>query len=112
MIETALRALNESIAHWERLVQMEPSLMGEDPSSEFCALCKMFLNKRNIIQNSNCSGCPIEERTGFIYCRGTPHSAAAEAWEDYLDDPNGKQLELWKTTAAAELAFLKSLLPK
>jgi hypothetical protein len=76
ILETkVLRALDESIAHWERLVKYAsrivkkygencPFSLGymirvykEGPTGEFCSLCNLFGTR-------DCKGCPLKEIIG------------------------------------------------
>lgn len=91
-----LKALNESIRHWER---MRKNPHGEDrPHGEDCALCDLFFHKA-------CSACPVRIATGQLYCYGTPYYQASAAWRDRL-------MITFKEYAGQEIDFLKSLRPK
>ena len=82
----ALDALDESIAHWERLRDgrerevtehyWDRSLTRlESPKSDDCACCQQY-------NTSNCTGCPIAIYVGGGDCRGTPYYRAADAYRD------------------------------
>ena len=101
MNKTAAKALEESIAHWERLYAIDPS--GKDARkqyrtegywSESCPLCKEYLN-------DICIGCPVYEYTKRSGCVLSPWSDAA----DTMDNPSVNTKKLVKR----ELDFLKSL---
>lgn len=113
MTPQALTALKESIAHWERIAtgNRKP---GELVGREWCDLCSVF-NAPIQKMVERCIGCPVYEKTGDWFCRGTPWVSIEEAIDtqrgeqetaDWLDTPEARDL------AAKELAFLKSLLPE
>ena len=91
-----LRALDESIAHWERLA-FGPRRPGESIEAGECALCALFFAEV-------CYGCPVRERTGLRYCSGSPYVFARQAREDY-----GLDSGEFHTAARAELEFLRAL---
>lgn len=99
MTATTLKALKGSIEHWERFAT-GTALPTETPTSEHCALCKLFFFK-------DCNGCPIANRTGVGGCADTPYEQAYSAWCH-----SGVNSDSFKLAASKELAFLKSLLPK
>jgi hypothetical protein len=83
------KALEESIAHWRRIVSGTP-LKGETIDDNSCALCSLFLRPR---ENSfPCVGCPIFTATGRRYCKGTPYESVTQAYRvafDRLDKDGG-----------------------
>lgn len=93
-----LNALNESIRHWQRYVDGFGKEEGE-PLVHNCSLCGLFYQ-------SECSGCPIREKTGFINCRRTPYE---DAWDAY--NKHGPTSPEFIEQAKLMLEFLKSLLP-
>lgn len=93
-----LKALKGSIAKWQAIV----AGTGEDHGPDNCPLCQLF----NDLPHGGCGGCPVAERTGLDGCAGTPY----QAWDD-LFGVKADTPEL-KKAARAELAFLKSLLPR
>ncbi len=105
MNKATLAALNGSIAKWQRIA----AGIGVDYGIANCPLCQLFIN----IDYSgciDCSGCPVAAKTGTIECGDTPY----EAWCDatrmmYVRRANTPER---KKLARAELAFLKSLLPR
>lgn len=97
-----LAALQASIEHWERL-QAGEFKAGETPSGRSCPLCNMFFDQRDV---TVCVGCPVYQKTGFPACRNTPYADAHHAWYFY-----GAFSAEFKQAAAAEITFLKSLLP-
>lgn len=98
MNEQARAALEESIAHWERMVEGSYS-PGERPSSGDCALCRAFRDK-------DCNGCPVKMWTGELDCGDTPYDSE-DIWGLYEDQ--GLDSEEFKAAARKELEFLKSL---
>jgi hypothetical protein len=94
-----LKALNDSIAHWER---MRDNPNGEDrPGRRQCALCGLF--NRNFADG--CAGCPVKAKTGEVGCAGTPYEHANAIFGFGAN-------RSWRKAAQAEINFLKSLLPK
>lgn len=108
MTPKALRALKDSIKHWERLVKNPYEPIGP----KVCPLCKAYKQLQEVSQH--CVGCPVFKSTGVSYCNSTPYQ---DAWNaryrlvNHLDDRLTVQTN-WITAATAELEFLKSLLPK
>jgi hypothetical protein len=101
-----LKALKESIKHWDRMATGKARL-GEEPDSDHCALCSLF-NRDNMDEDKNvCRGCPIYESTGRCWCAGTGYSSAWVAWDVY-----GIKSQEFRSKAAEFLKYLKSLLPK
>lgn len=98
MDERTLRALNESIAHWQRYADGFGKEEGE-PLVGNCSLCRLFYHH-------NCSGCPIRETTGRINCRGTVYGDAFDAYHEH--GPTSPQ---FIDKANIMFEFLKSLLP-
>lgn len=110
MTEQAKKALKESIEHWRRVAAgtMKP---GESVGAQHCALCKEFNHGSK--PYNYCDGCPVKDRTGKQGCVGSPF----EPFEENLDWMDESEFSRWlatdeaRTLAAAELAFLESLLP-
>lgn len=92
-----LRALKASIKKWEKCAAGEYTRDEVDDSD--CALCQLF--------PSDCTGCPVMEKTRLEDCEGTPFYAARDAL--YWIGPRSIE---FKKAAKKELAFLKRLLPK
>lgn len=99
-----VEAIRGSIAKWEGIINGS----GVDEGTDNCPLCAMFLA-------AQCSGCPIRDKMGKSYCRGTP----IEVWRELSLKHFGKSekrfyaatpvsLEIAKTV----LQFLKNLLPE
>lgn len=92
MDNKTLEALKGSIRKWEMIV----AGTGKDYCTRNCPLCRLFNNEETETYDE-CDGCPVREFTGTPLCIGTPY----EAWNRSRTNAN----------AAAELEFLKSLLP-
>src|SRR6202046_5807636 len=97
MDEITLTALKGSIAKWEAIVAGTDTDRGGDN----CPLCQMFY-KPSGPHYITCNGCPVSDATGQSHCDGSPYE-----WY-YI----GKSPEELKIVAAAELDFLRSLLPQ
>lgn len=102
----ARKALEGSIAKWERIVNGT----GVDKGHENCPLCREFYGH-------GCRGCPVQEHTGRMECGGTPYVA----WRRHqLYDHSGILLPRkippdcpdCQRLAQAEVDFLVSLLPE
>ncbi len=93
-----LKALKGSIAKWEAIVAEETI----DEGHRNCPLCEMFFFP-------GCRDCPVKERTGMSSCHGTPYQ---EKWVPNGGEGYGADTPTRKEAALAELAFLRSLLPK
>lgn len=89
-----LGALRGSIEKWRRIVVGTD----EDRGASNCPLCHEFLAK-------SCRGCPVRERTGKMFCWGTPYGEYSDLTDEEERSPLGRAL------AKAELEFLQSLLP-
>ena len=113
-------ALRKSILAWRekrRLVEGD-SLWLVDMSPAGCSLCARFATDRA----NSCLGCPIYEHTGKLGCIRTPYDQAMDSYhiakdlyddDDYEDDPDYHEAKKDLLSAIdAELAFLRSLLPK
>lgn len=103
------QALEDSIAHWERM-RDNPTRCGERPGPNDCALCRMF-----ILNIPTCNGCPVYSEPERDHCEHTPYTAAHKAWEalcSAIGTPNADYaLHRWQEAAQAEIDFLKSLRP-
>lgn len=98
MDERTRVALEGSIKKWEEIV----AGTGVDLGYNNCPLCAEFLKKNNV-NEENCVGCPVRERTGKTYCSDTPY-------DDWSDTPYDDWSECRaRKYAQAELDFLKSL---
>lgn len=121
-----LQAMNESVAHWERM-ESGRRLPCESHMSESCALCQQFC-----IKNDSCVGCPIKD-AGFDHCGPNPNGGKSH-WQrcddaycrerrrllcEGMEFTKGDELdeavynsEDFRVEAGNMALFLKSLLPK
>lgn len=103
----AKKALEESIIHWEELVNTtevsEPKL-----GRKFCALCNAF-NHSNLKYENRCISCPVMEHTGQPFCRSTPYDQAEIAHDDWEAHQTKEKMEIFISKAKEELKFLKSV---
>lgn len=97
-------ALEKSIQHWERLSTGNRQ-QDEIPGRLNCALCVLFWRSEDA--GISCRGCPVQERTGFNCCRGTPYADVSDFWDS--EDPELLDTSEFRELAKAELEFLKSL---
>jgi len=97
------KALEESIAHWERMRAFEDvnEFDKERPSDEHCALCELFII-------DNCVRCPVMKRTGVIGCEKTPFNSASKASIAWSYGKTKLRAQ-WRRAATRELNFLRSL---
>ena len=101
-----LKALEDSIKHWEDNVRSARFGMYIPLGASQCPLCKLF----NIDREAACEGCPVKSHTGKPFCQGTPYGKVASIKNDSVLGPQPNQkLIAW---CEKELNFLKSLLPK
>jgi hypothetical protein len=117
MTPQALKALKESIEHWERLAAGKRN-PHESVGADGCALCRVFnpcIMDNGFRREDRCNGCPVAERTGKQFCFETPWDMIGKAIDEHGDEETTRN---WldndpeaRVLAAAELAFLKSLLP-
>ena len=99
-----LEALKGSIAKWEKIT----AGTGQDMGASNCSLCQMFHKSAGL--SLSCAGCPVAEATGAFGCDGSPYAAyERHAMECDYDGPG--ECPKCASLAAAELDFLKSLLP-
>jgi hypothetical protein len=97
-----LKALKESIKHWQENVKLAKEgekIIRTGPG--VCSLCIKFN-----ISGSRCEGCPIRKKTKKLYCGGTPYYEVIR----HKFDSAEKQLLI--KSCRKEVAFLRSLLPK
>ena len=100
--------LDESIKHWERVLEFVknedlPGLREEGWAGKSCACCRDFLTNFD-----ECDGCPIMEYTGEQDCVSTPWWKANVALYAMVDD----LIDTTKDTIEAvteELDFLKKV---
>jgi len=99
MSKRAEKALDRSIAHWERLASGNRR-EGEDIGYDYCALCKLYID-------DECVTCPIYKFTGSFGCLNTPYNAAYDTADFY-----GLDSKEFKKEARKELRFLKKVKAK
>ena len=98
MTKRVLKAIDSSIAHWERM--LEKGITERDlPTQKHCALCRMF-----VLEKECCDDCPVARKSGEDYCRGTPYYDADEALRDWHRGGRPRRAPVRK-----ELNFLKSV---
>lgn len=106
MPKRTLKALQESIAKWERLTV--EGLVSENASDD-CPLCKLFYPENRSDWDGkkklDCRGCPIDKLTNGAGCVGTPCCKFFDAQE------RGDE-EAMRLHAKHEAEFLRSFLPK
>lgn len=95
------KALEESIAHWERM-RDDPDCE-ESPSGWNCACCT-YSNSTLVDGGSTCDNCPISEFTGKTSCDGTPYDKAYDYYE------RGSSSKMFKRWAQKEIDFLNKVL--
>ena len=100
MTPGALKALRGSIKKWQSVVAgtMAPT---DALSCHTCPLCHLFHDK----SPGWCQGCPVKLTTGLDTCQGTP-------FYDYHKAVKHNDSKAMTAAARAELAFLRSLLPR
>lgn len=109
MNPATLRALQSSIEHWERM-RNNPKCE-EVPDAKDCHLCQIFTFANEALSYSlRCNGCPVAERGRHPHCSGSPWSGAYCRWHER--NLSSGSWARWRKAADAEIAFLKSLLPK
>lgn len=85
------QAIIECLYHWTRIRDGRAGKYeGIGPSD--CALCKIYLNPKPtfeiihggvaVLDTEDCEGCPIYEREGLGYCRGTPYYDINKIWRE------------------------------
>jgi hypothetical protein len=101
MDPTTRKALNGSIKKWRKIV----AGTGIDLGDRNCPLCALFNSMSN--PGGSCTGCPVKEKTGEPWCRGTPYGAwgrtKAASTESKITTDSERRL------AQRELDFLISL---
>ena len=113
-----IKALKESIEHWERMSKYKDIDHTETPNSDDCALCDLFLNSglrlvlNQLYHRKECINCPVYAKTGHAGCRATPYEAVTEYWESFTCNKQDFDAKIWKKLCDDEIKFLKDLLPK
>jgi hypothetical protein len=105
-------ALLGSIKKWEKIVLGT----GADNGEQNCPLCKLYINHA-------CQGCPVAEKTGDVFCDGSPYEYFIVAyheekekllggqWHWGLRDPHVVIGPKSQKAAIQEYNFLVGLLP-
>lgn len=103
--------LEKSIEHWkENVAAMRPSQV--KVAGRYCALCAEHWSETNPGDNE-CSGCPVENFTGYSGCDESPFWQASFAADLWRSNPNTPECATdFALAAQAELDFLISLLPE
>lgn len=109
MTKKDIAAINDVLAHWERMLELSVQDIideKEAPHAINCALCRIYL-----LPNQHCVGCPIMRATGYERCQHTPYYSAQKL---YMEIANGfhKRLSLFRKAVRREIKFIESLLPK
>lgn len=105
MDDKTLTALKQSIDKWERNAVAETP-GNFDVGAASCPLCKLFWE-------DDCERCPVRDETNEERCYGSPYDVALVAIKKWNYDPHDADLRASAQAAArAEVAFLRSLLPK
>lgn len=103
--------IRESVAKWEAKVALHAAGKGTNcsASADDCPLCLVY--RGGYVP---CDGCPVRERTGSPYCRGTPYVAYTNvAYTSYVPpagDRAAAAAARLKVLPQAEVDFLKSLI--
>lgn len=100
--ETWLKALDESIAGWEK---KQPVEVGPDN----CALCQMGVALSHKLEELRmCDFCPVQLMTGLRGCENTPYETAENIAEDIVNEGSTKELSLaFEVAKDEEVEFLK-----
>ena len=104
-----MNCLDESIEHWERVLQLVksediPSLKEEGWNGDSCACCAEFIDDS---EDEDCIGCPVRNYTGQPDCLDTPWwNANAALWELIRADKNLSEALIRVTD---ELEFLREV---
>jgi hypothetical protein len=99
MDSKTLKALKNSIRHWEDNVSRAKKSKCIDTSLISCALCRMFYC-------CDCRGCPVYKKSHYKYCGHTYYYSVRKL----IDNGSVDDIKLVKA-CKKELNFLKSLLP-
>ena len=113
MKKETLEALKNSIKRkWEKIVRSSRAL---DKAGDNCSLCGRFGGFEDDTCKFENERCPVFKKTGQEECNGSPY----ENWTSHLRNVHGYDYKHREPgckecmrLAKAELAFLKTLLPK
>lgn len=97
--------LKQSIQHWRRMRQATLAtlrLRDEKPGPDDCSCCVAWLDV------GGCKGCPIAQTTGRQECRGTPYTAAYQAWSGVV---HGRHpLRVFRDAAKDMIDFMEQII--
>ncbi len=126
MYKVTIKALLETIEHWERLrdgKEESTGILFEAPGRSDCVLCQRFDYReysgrgyRFTCDRRNMAGkvveiCPVRKKTGEPVCQGSPYQKAQDAWVEINDE--GKRRTKKRIEAMdQEVRFLVDLLPE
>jgi hypothetical protein len=116
MKKVTLKALKQSIAHWERMAAGKASL-GENPVAEHCALCQRFGFWVDCQLPHDGERCPVAVKAVAADCNNTPYMKVHNLLPNRpllmrnSDYEYLKNTPKFKEAAQEEVEFLKSLLP-
>lgn len=109
MDDVTRKALEGSIAHWERLLKC---VKDDDPAGarqegwgpDSCALCQEFYD-------NGCEGCPVKAITGYLHCIGSPWYRANWALNVWTTSESAERFDAFGAVSG-EVEFLKWLRPQ
>lgn len=109
MDDATREALERSIKHWQNIVTV--TFPGDaNITTSACALCSKFCIRAGPEgEDIICDGCPVQERTGYHLCEGTPWRRVyntKQQWFSYKEYKNE-----FRKAAQEMLDFLISLRP-
>ena len=113
MDDLTKQALEESIEHWEKNTTCD--IDDASVGAGNCALCLIFFydeNKRYLPEQKLCKGCPVYEKTGEKFCKGTPYLEARAVLSrvHFSDKPATKKtIAKFREKAKAMFEWLKEL---
>jgi len=103
------QALKDSIAHWERLLELYDNqdisgIKKEGWDGDSCALCTLYFNPHD----DSCVECPVKKQSGKDLCIGTPwYKASSELYDSILGRTFTKDGGI---AIQAEIDYLRKLL--
>lgn len=100
----AIKALEDSIAHWQRLTDNKATSKDLPVGGTTCALCKLYY----ATDVRPCFSCPVKIKTGRSSCINTPYIRAASSYVIAKNKPGGRAQA--RKDGQAEVNFLKEVL--
>lgn len=100
----AIKALEDSIAHWQRLTDNKATSKDLPVGGTTCALCKLYY----ATDVRPCFSCPVKIKTGRASCINTPYIKAASSYTTAANKPGGRAQA--RKDGQAEVDFLKEVL--